>query len=147
MRAAVVAAMLSCASRGEAGSCSISSISGIAFGSYDTVAGNVVDMSGTLGVTCTLAAGYTIDLGPGNSGTALQRSMARTGGGTAMLYNLYVDLLHSQIWGDNTNGTSHYAGVGTGVSATITIYGEIKAHQDLSVGSYTDNTISVTVNF
>jgi spore coat protein U-like protein len=146
MRAAVVAAMVMLwAGRGEAGSCTIQSISGIAFGTYDTVGGAAVDMSGTMYVTCSALAGFSIDLGGGASGTALQRYMKS---GTAqMLYNLFVDLVHTEIWGDGNNSTFHYTGVGTGLSVPVTIYGEIKSHQDLPVGSYTDTTISVTVNF
>ncbi|HEY1550467.1 MAG TPA: spore coat U domain-containing protein [Kofleriaceae bacterium] len=148
MRAAVVAAsvlLMTTLARSAEASCSIQSISGIAFGTYDTVGGGAVDMTGTMYVTCTALSGFSIDVGAGNSGSALQRYMKS--GTTQMLYNLFVDLAHTLIWGDGNSGTSHYSSIGTGLSVPVTIFGEIKAHQDLPIGSYTDTTISVTVNF
>jgi spore coat protein U-like protein len=128
--------------------CTLTSLSGVAFGPYNVVSAPAVDITGSIVMNCSSGGGgFKIDLPAGGSGSISQRSMARTGGGTAMLYNLYLDTNHTQVWGNGQSGTSDYNGSGTGANQTIYVYGEIKSGQHtLSAGNYTDSLL-VTVTF
>lgn len=144
---AFVVGMSAAAHAGGGTTCTLQSLSGVAFGPYNVVSGAAVDMTGTIVVNCSNSGGFTIDIASGGSGSIAQRSMARTGGGSPMLYNLFLDASHMTIWGNGQNGTQHYSGNGTGANQTIYVYGEIKSGQKtLSAGNYNDSML-VSVTF
>ena len=86
--------------------CSVST-SEVSFGTFVEIDGNVRDTMSRLRVTCTGTKGaegkYTISLTAG-SGPSVARTMNR--GKNALIYNLYSDRNHRQVWGDGHNGTA-----------------------------------------
>jgi len=127
------------------GSCTITTTSGVAFGSYDVLSSSPVDSTGLLHVACTLTGLLiTVDLSKGNAPTYNPRFMLK--GGAPLNYNLYLDPARTLIWGDNTGGSSHYTSGVLVLSLDLTIYGRIPAGQDVTAGAYSD-TVTATVNF
>jgi spore coat protein U-like protein len=130
-----------------AGSCSITTVSNVAFGTYDVFSNSPVDSTGIIRIYCNGGArSVTVDLSKGNAPTYSPRYMLKAA--EQLNYNLYLDAARTIIWGDATGGTSHYGPVDppNKTNVDLTIYGRIPAGQDLSVGSYAD-TITATVNF
>ncbi len=138
--------------------CSVSSAS-LAFGDYR---GATLNTSGTIEVSCTEGVPYVIGLGAGlnptggNTGT---RQMSRFGL-DFMPYQLYLDASLGQAWGDECASAGTLAGfpcktlyngdgdgtagemiVGTGLSETHTVYGEIPASLSVPQGTYSDNVV------
>ena len=134
-------------------SCSISA-DPLDFGTYNPLASSNVDAVGNVSVTCgALILGalisYEVTLDPGGSGSSLNRSMSNGSG--AMMYNLYTDSSHTQIWGDGSGGTdtitnSHLLSLIFSITDDIPIYGRIPTGQNAEAGSYSD-TIVATVIF
>lgn len=121
----------------------------VAFGSYDPVVANAaaaLNANGSVNVACTKGASATIDLGNGsNPNGTTNRQMTN---GTSMLpYSLYKDSGLSQVWGSGLTGGTTYAYTSASKASTaVTVYGQIPAGQDVTVGSYTD-TVVATVNY
>jgi spore coat protein U-like protein len=130
---------------GAAASCTISTVSGVAFGTYDVAATTPLDSTGALRLDCNGAAkSVIVDLGRGNAPTFNPRFMRN--GASQLSYNLFLDAARTSLWGDGTAGTSHYGATNPPNVVDLTIYGRIPALQDLPIGSYAD-TVVVTVNF
>ena len=119
----------------------------VAFGAYVNPNGGVVLGTGTVIVTVSVGAPYTVDLGAGAGGTGSQRKMFPTGQTVSPLsYNLYKDSGRTQVWGSASGGTT-VAGTGTAMATPLTVYGQINAQQTLTVlGAYSD-TVVATVQF
>ena len=132
--------------------CTISTV-GITFGAYDPVvthATTPLDANGSVTVACTAGAGTTIGMDQGSNPTATstaalpERQMAD--GPNALRYDLYQDSARTTVWGDvGTPAVVTYNSVSFAPS-TFTIYGQVPAGQDLSVGTYSD-TVTATVSF
>ncbi|MBV9653577.1 MAG: spore coat protein U domain-containing protein [Acetobacteraceae bacterium] len=130
--------------------CSVSS-SGASFGTYDTLAAGSTDTAGTVTVTCMSAAtvnvSYSVQLGTGQSGNSLARIM--TSNAASLAYQLYVDALHSQIWGDGTGGTAtisdSYVLPGTTTRKNYNLYGSMPARQRVKAGSYSDSVLITVI--
>ncbi len=130
-------------------SCSFSTVVGVSFGSYDVFGASPVDAAGSLSFSCQgVGASDTIviDLGRGNASSFAPRHLLH--GGDQLYYNLYLDAARATIWGDGTNGTSHYGPVtpASGVTVTVSVFGRIPAAQNVPIGSYGD-TIVATILF
>lgn len=69
-----------------------------------------------------------------------------TNGDGAVNYQLYLDAAHSTIWGDGTAGTSTATGTGSGLSQSLTVYGQVPAQTTPAPGTYSD-TITATITF
>jgi spore coat protein U-like protein len=127
--------------------CTVSVSSGVSFGPYNVFSGTPVDSTGTFTWQCSFFTYpyVRITLTKGGSTTYLPRRMQS--GANTLSYNLYREVGRTNIWGDETEGTSayyrQYPGSGT---ITLTVYGRIPAGQDAAVGSYSD-TITVVVNY
>lgn len=146
-RLVVAAALLAGASRSAhaAPKCTIATISGVAFGTYNVMSAAPLDSVGVIRLDCNGAArNVTVDLGRGNAPTFNPRFMRS--GGSQLNYNLFMDTARTTIWGDGTAGTSRYGPFNPPNVIDLTIYGRVPALQDLPAGSYSD-TIVVTVNF
>lgn len=124
--------------------CSVSA-TGANFGAFDPLENVPVDTTGTITVTCSPSASYTIELGAGAAGNYSPRKLIGPGNRT-MDYNLFLDASRITVWGDGSGGTSTVGGSDDGSGSSHTIYGRIPADQNPYVGSYSDS-ISVTVIF
>jgi spore coat protein U-like protein len=123
----------------------------VAFGTYDPTSGTDLPGTGTVTVLCTNGAATTISLGEGaNADTGstaaapLRRMIGGVGGTDHLAYFLYSDALHADVWGNDAS--SDVPHTGTGASANLTVYGEITALQNATVGAYAD-TVVATVTF
>jgi spore coat protein U-like protein len=126
--------------------CSISATN-INFGTSGLLK-STITANGTLSVACTNKAAYAIALsaGSGNNATVADRRMTRTGGSDQVKYQLYRDSAFANAWGDGTNGTSTYAGVGTGLTQNIPVYGRVLPQSTSTPGAYLD-TVIATVTY
>ncbi|MFJ3056211.1 spore coat U domain-containing protein [Herbaspirillum sp. NPDC087042] len=117
--------------------------SAIAFGSYTQTLSN---QSGSITVLCTNGTTYNVglDAGTGSGSTVTSRKMTAVGGGT-LNYALYRDSGYTNNWG-TTIGTDTMAGTGSGLTQTLTVYGQIPAAQTPLAGAYSD-TVTVTLTY
>ena len=109
--------------------------SGIAFGSYY---GSVVDVTGTVTVTCTSGQVYDIGLNAGlaSGATVTNRSMQNA---SALLgYQMFSDAGRTANWG-NSSSTGWVQGTGNGSAQVYTIYAQIPAGEGGALQTYTDS--------
>lgn len=117
----------------------------LVFGVYDT-SGAAINVSSTVGVTCTGNSSYTIALGAGTGFGATFAARKMSFGEATLDYNIYTDAAHTTVWGNGTVGGSTVSGTGTLGLVTHTAYGSIPAGQSTDAGVYTDS-VSVTLNY
>jgi spore coat protein U-like protein len=126
--------------------CTITSTSGVKFGSYDSRQVSPLDSTGLVAYRCenvTAADRVMIHLSRGDSGRYLPRAMLRRG--FRLEYNLFLDAARTLVWGDGTSGTSAYsARPANGDTTSVTIYGRIPPRQNVRPDVYGD-VIIVTV--
>lgn len=130
------------------GGCQIATLTGVAFGNYNPLAGAPVTANGSVTISCTGNKSVTISLSTGQSNSYTPRYMASAATSTHLNYNLYTTSQLLTVWGDGTTaGTGTVTGSIQNTSQVFTIYGEIPASQLTVVpGTYTD-TITMTVSF
>lgn len=154
------AASLTIAATGSgAANCSVSVVSPLSFGTYDTI--NALPGSTLITVTCTRSGGspetvpITIALSSG-PGSYAARQMKLTTGPDLMLYNLYTNLARTQVWGDGTGGTVVVTNTinipgppgNPPQVSTYTIFGQVGGNQNLPAGTYqTTAAITVTLTY
>jgi spore coat protein U-like protein len=132
--------------------CQLQSVNNLAFANYDTMAGAATTSTTTFQFRCNKNTAYqiAIDNGThfGQGAIAADRAMQGNVTTTAYLsYELYRDAGYSQAWG-STLGTNTLNGTAaTNAWTTTTIYGSIPAGQDVIAQSYTDATVTITVNY
>lgn len=136
----LVTFLLTVASPALPADCTVSAQS-VLFGNYDVFSTQPLDGAGTINVSCSPSASYSLSLSIGG-GSYSQREMA--GSGDLLFYNLYTAASRTVVWGDGSAGTATVGGSGANVNYTI--YGRIPAQQNLKTGSYGDSII-VTVTF
>jgi spore coat protein U-like protein len=132
--------------------CTISTGSGVAFGTYDPVvtnasAGSDLAVTGTIDTTCTNGSSVTVTLGQGShadTGSTDAAPVRRMLAGTTdyLSYQLYTDSAHTTVWNNTTGATV----TGTGASVATTVYGLVTKGQNVPTGSYAD-TVVATVTF
>jgi spore coat protein U-like protein len=131
----------------------------VAFGAYDPIVTNntaVLNGTGGVTVTCTKgASGVWVGLAAGgNSANAVGTTRAMNTGTNYLSYELYKDSGRSLVWGNTTasgaSGTGQTvtfsSGAGLTNPATMTVYGQVPAGQNVPAGSYGD-TVVATVNY
>ena len=132
----------------DAATCSITSVSPVAFGSYDVFDPSPRDSTGGITFQCTGVIGgdtVRIDLDDGAATGFAPRTLIS--GAFALAYNLYLDAAHTSVWGDGTGGSASYGPVQPAEgSTTITIYGRVPAGQGVPAGAYGDNLL-VTLHY
>lgn len=143
------ALMLCLAAGPSLAACAIANdLSSLNFGNYNPLtfpgimSSSDVLATSTVTVNCsaqTQAINYTLQLSAGYSNNTAARSMAGTGGGDDMRYNLYTNASYTTIWGD-TAGNIVSGSLGpAGGSRTHTVYGRIPGGQStLRAGHYSD---------
>lgn len=131
--------------------CSVSATD-LAFGNYDPTSGTANDQTSTVSVDCTLLTDYnaTLDVGLG-SGAAYSTGRFMTGETNTsgvLKYNLYRDSAHTEVWGDESDGSYSVLDVGEGLSGPKdhTVYGRIPTGLYAQPQDYSD-TIQVTVTY
>jgi len=115
--------------------------SGIAFGNYY---GSVVDVTGTVTVTCTSGQAYDIGLNAGLASGATVTSRSMQNGSALLGYQLFSNSGRTTNWG-NSSSTGWVAGTGTGSAQVYTIYAQIPAGETALLESYTD-TITASIS-
>ena len=130
--------------------CTISTTA-VAFGEYDPVvthASTPLDVSGKVSVTCTNGAPATITLGqgpdPGASSTDAAPARRMKAGANYLNYQLYTEVTHTTVWGNDTD--TDVANTGNGANQDITVYGRVPSGQNVPTGSYSD-TVVATITF
>lgn len=128
-----------------AAACGIS-VSGVAFGAYDTFSASPLTSAAQIQLDCPNAsANPEIQLGPG-TGSYAARELSGPAG-ARLQYNLYTSATYLTVWGDGSGGTGTvFPPRVQGKTFRTTIYGRIPARQNVRAGSYGD-TIFVTVVF
>ena len=118
--------------------CSIGTVTALAFGAYDPIVANATtDLHGTgsIALTCTLGdAAATVGLTLGGQPVSTQRYMSD--GTDTLAYNLYSNTGYSTAWDDSANKVT--APTGTGLPQTLTVYGSIPHGQNKPAGRYSD---------
>lgn len=125
----------------------------VAFGVYDPSSASPTDATGTVTVTCTPGATYSIALdagaNPGTAGNVNTRRMLANAS-DYLPYQLYLDASRTTVWGDGANGSSLNPPAGTytatGLPQVYNVYGRVTAGQYVPAGSYVD-TVIVTVTY
>lgn len=133
-------------------SCTVSVLP-LAFGTYDTI--NSLSGFTSITVSCSNinqgggTVTYTLALSTG-PGSYAARQM--TSGTNVLLYNLFSDPTHTQVWGNGTGGSVTVARTFTSPpksqTAALTVYGLIPGAQNVVPGAYATATpITVTVTY
>ena len=126
------------------------------YGAYDVLSGSLLDVGGTIAVTCTKSGTSNNSNGNISYSVALTPLTPRTlapASGTALTHQLYIDAARTQPWGDGTGGTFVITGtVSVNKNATATdvaknFYARVTpAGQDVAAGTYSTAN-SPSVNF
>jgi spore coat protein U-like protein len=127
-------------------SCRFTSVDPVRFGVYDVFATQANDSGvGSITIDCKGSGNDNLEvaLSTGQSHSYTTRVMRS--GSNRLNYNLYTGADRSAIWGDG-HGGSQLMTVRKNKATTLTVFGQIPAGQDATVGTYTD-TIVATVTF
>lgn len=117
----------------------------LAFGNYDPVSSEPLDIGTTIAVTCTHGTSYDISLDAGVGAGATVAARRMTFGGNTLSYSLYSNAGRTSVWG-STIGNNTVEGTGDGALQTLNVYGRVPTNQTAPAGSYTD-TVTVTVTY
>ncbi len=110
-----------------------------------TIAANI-DVSTTFNVTCANTVPYSVDLGVGTGPAPTFANRQAKQGANVLNYSLYLDNARTQVWGDNTGGTVHATGTGSGAAQSLSVFGRLFPQSATATGAYTD-AVTITVNF
>ncbi len=115
------------------------------FGNSVGLLTSAVNATTALGVQCSNGTPYNVGLdgGQNSGGNINARKMAL--GASSIAYQLYQDSARSAVWG-NTIGTNTVTGTGTGITQSLTVYGQVPPQPTPPAGTYND-TITVTVTY
>jgi spore coat protein U-like protein len=157
---AKLAASLTFAAAGSwAAECTVSVVSPLSFGVYDTI--NPLPGTTVITVSCVRSSGkpenfpITIALSSG-PGSYAARQMNQIAGPDVMLYNLYTTAARTQVWGDGTAGTAVVTNTidlpgppGNPPNVTnYSVFGLVGGSQNLRPGTYqTASVVTVTLTF
>lgn len=138
-----------------AATCGFLSSSSTAFGVYDTATSAPTDTVAIIQVRCeSTDAGnpnitLTMGIGTGAGGSVNNRRMQLAGGSDLLYYGLFRDAGRSAVWGytPGLDAVTQVAKVQNNrmVDATFTVYGRIRAQQDVTPGDYIDS-VQVTLS-
>lgn len=119
------------------------SITPINFGTYSPYASVALDSTGQVSVDCGGAGSAVVSLNPGVNGGGSFMGRSLGNGQSQLHYQLYSDGAYTQVWGDGTGGSTTASVSGSG---TLTMYGRVPAHQNVTAGLYTD-TVLLTITY
>ncbi len=115
------------------------------FGSYDPTAATPLNSTSTITILCTTGTEYNVGLNAGSASGATVTTRKMTNGANTLNYALYQDSSRTINWG-NTVGTDTVGGTAGGTAATLTVYGQVPAGQNVPVGAYSD-TVTATITY
>ena len=123
------AALLLLAPAATEAACTVS-VPTMAFGTYNPTSATPRDISASVTVTCSSAAGSTnhvisLSDGGGTGYTARRMNV----GGLLLPYQLYTSSARTIVWGDGTSGTGTQSFFGANGTFIFTIHGRIAARQ------------------
>ncbi len=134
--------LLACVAHSAAAANSCSAYaSGIAFGNYY---GSVVDITGTVTVTCTSGQAYDVALNAGLASGATVTARSMQNGSALLGYQMFSNAGRTTNWG-NSSSTGWVAGTGNGSAQAYTIYAQIPAGETAALETYTD-TITASIS-
>jgi spore coat protein U-like protein len=124
--------------------CTISNAT-LDFGQYNPTSTTDTTGTGTLGFKCSNGVPITIDLGNGAHTASGMRGMAN--GANILPYQIYSGSASGPVWGTGLAGGTNLSTTGTGLDATVTMYGKIpQGTTSVIEGTYLD-TVVATLNF
>ncbi len=147
---ALTALLLTCVPALAVAACNVTA--SVAFGPFNPLPGQQALSIGTVSVTCTGnvgdSASYTISISSGFGSFAARKMVS---GSKSLVYNLYTDSGHTQVWGDGTGGTTTVSGIITLSSSsgtnTYSVSSLIAGGQNTApAGTYSDS-LSVTITY
>ena len=119
----------------------------LAFGKHSQLVASI-DASTSLGVTCTVGTPYLVRMDGGTTANNVaDRRMGLNGTGPAaqgVRYELRSQSADGPLWGDTA--ATGVAGVGSGTSQTLPVYGRVLPQAVPLPGQYED-TVTVTVQY
>lgn len=124
--------------------CIAASTTPVSFGSHGFLT-SVIENTGTILVTCTPGAPYTVGLNAGTSPGATTLTRKMSGPGTSIDYLLFREAGRTTNWGNNI-GTDTVAGTGSGLPQTLTVYGRVPVQTTPIAGTYND-TVQVSIEY
>jgi spore coat protein U-like protein len=125
--------------------CSVGS-SSMPFGNIPGLTVSVLlNLTGTVSVTCTNSAPYNVGLDKGLTGGSVTTRLMSDGATHTIAYTLFRDPTRTLNWGQ-TIGTDTVAGTGTGAAQTIIVYGQVPSQNLANIGAYSD-TVNVTLTY
>lgn len=119
-------------------SCYVSS-QNMTFGTVESD-GNVATTRGQIRTRCSQGLIYTMKLSTGSSNDFQSRTM-KNSFDESLVYNIYLDSNHTQIFGDGTNNTYNVPNVGNGGVGGIDLHGKLIKNQFTRAGQYVDNLV------
>jgi len=119
----------------------------LAFGDYDIFYPAPLDTQANINLQCTSNDPFrvTMDSGMNGDGSFTFRRL-QSGGGTSLLYNLYLDPSRRQVWGDGNGSSGFFSGSPVQGLSRLVVYGRIAPGQQAETGLYSDSVI-VTVEW
>jgi spore coat protein U-like protein len=127
-------------------SCRFTSVDPVSFGVYDIFSAQPNNNGvGSITIDCKGSGNdpFDVTLSTGQSHSYTTRTMRS--GSNRLNYNLYTSADRIEVWGDG-HGGSQLMTVRKNKATTLSIFGQIPAGQDVSVGTYTDPIVA-SVNF
>jgi spore coat protein U-like protein len=146
----MIIGMLLCRGEAPAFQCNITTTP-VNFGVYDVFAGNAVDSTGSISVSCNdpekKAMPITVSISSGTAGTFNPRKMRDPLSGQTLNYYLFTTQSGATIWGDGTNGSATVTSIiSKAATFNSTVYARIPAGQNVGVGTYSD-ILTATVDW
>jgi spore coat protein U-like protein len=126
---------------GWAKECKITSTP-VNFGGYDPLSSTPLTALGSLDIICNpthKTFTVTVEVSPGSMGGQAERAMVSAGGGQ-LYYNIYSDPSYTVVFTTMTRTVTR------AMPWTITLYGRVRALQNVAPGLYTD-TITATIYY
>jgi spore coat protein U-like protein len=104
-----------------------------------------VDSTSSITVRCLPNVAYTIDIDDGQQPNGGNRRVLNAAANDTLVYQVYKDPPHSQVWG---RGNLKQVTGNTGVTGTVVhvVYGRLSAKASMKAGSYRD-LLTITMNF
>jgi spore coat protein U-like protein len=143
---AILVALAISGADARAESCSITSVTGVVFGTYNVFDASAILSAGAVAYECSgVQPSDTVTLELSGADDA-STPRAMSSGAHVLQYQLYLDAARTLVWGAGTGGTATYGPLrpADGVPTSVPVYARVPARQDAAAGAYTA-TLLVTL--